>query len=404
MHPGRSLRSGIALGVLAAGACERPVPPDRTAASPPPAAATAPTATAPRLGAPPDAAPVVIEAADAAVSVDAASDAGGPDAAAPMPPVPDVLVTVERPYKLFERPRSKGAVAAAGQDERLARWNVGGTGDPSFVSSRAGYHPGARVVVDTKVLNARLPKYVQPRKRKSILSQWAITRTARKYGYWPYRLCFEEGLRSDQRLKGQTLVRFSIGRTGTITAARLVKTKLGDRSVAECLRDATKTTKKLVFKPAPKKRLDVELSIKLWPGDAPVPPKDPPDPERWTNPGEVDTAAVGAAVDSIRPSVRRCYAEGLERNEGLWGRLAIRVHLDERGRTPSCAKCAKDDANCRLQCGRSREFGSRFPDREVARCVLRSLRDASFPPPREGPASFVVAFRLGRNPFETVSK
>ncbi len=56
------------------------------------------------------------------------------------------------------RPRKSGRIQAAGEDEVLAQWNVGGTGDPAFVSNRSGYHPGARVIVDTRQGAVLVPK------------------------------------------------------------------------------------------------------------------------------------------------------------------------------------------------------------------------------------------------------
>src|SRR5690606_34298486 len=69
-----------------------------------------------------------------------------------------VKLEVEAPYDPQSPPRHKGRIAAAGQDEELARWNVGGNSDPDYVSSRSGYHPGARVVVDVDLKSGGLPK------------------------------------------------------------------------------------------------------------------------------------------------------------------------------------------------------------------------------------------------------
>ena len=46
--------------------------------------------------------------------------------------VPEVAFEVEPPYKPYERPRPEGAVLAAGVEEELARWNVGGSSAPEF--------------------------------------------------------------------------------------------------------------------------------------------------------------------------------------------------------------------------------------------------------------------------------
>ena len=108
---------------------------------------------------------------------------------------------VEQPFKLFERPRLPGAVQAAVHDELLARWNVGGTGDPTFISNRSNYHPGARVVVDTTVVAGRLPVRSRHGRRRGVLSQQGLLAQSRTQGYWPFRLCFEDGLRRQQTLE-----------------------------------------------------------------------------------------------------------------------------------------------------------------------------------------------------------
>ncbi len=355
----------------------------RPPVAPAPAAPAAPT---PAPSAAPE--PSVPGAAASAGSEPDAKPEPGPGAeSAPEPtrtPVesgnkpPTLVFTAETPHKLYERPRPEGKVAAAGHDERLARWNQGGTGDPSFVSNRSGYHPGARVVVDTKILNAKLPEYVPRSKRQSVLSQWRVTTITRKYGYWPFRICFEDGLRKDQALKGRTLIRMSIGRDRRIHGARLLETDFKNApEVAKCLVARANDHRKLVYDPAPPRRLDVELSIKLWPGDARVPSLGPPD-DTWENPGQLDRAAIDKNVAPALEHIRKCYAKGLHDDPQLWGRLAIRVDLDENGRVLGVS-----------------EHDSRFPDRRVSRCVVSAIRRVSFGPARAGKLSFVLGFRFG---------
>ncbi|HEY1532860.1 MAG TPA: hypothetical protein VGF76_02535, partial [Polyangiaceae bacterium] len=77
-------------------------------------------------------------------AVNAAAAPGTTDSGAPE-------VVVEQPYPLDARPRSLSPLQAAAEDEDLARWNIGGSADPSYPSSQASYHPGTRVVVDTRL-------------------------------------------------------------------------------------------------------------------------------------------------------------------------------------------------------------------------------------------------------------
>jgi hypothetical protein len=290
-------------------------------------------------------------------------------------------IEVEAPYRLWERPRERGEVYAAGRDEELARWNVGGTRDPGFISNRPGYHPGARVRVDAEAMGTRLPERA-PRDRRTgralrVLTASTLVAHLRKYGYWPYRLCFEEGLRKDQALKGETLVRADVDANGRIVSTRLLDTKLGNASVAECL--SRKTLALQV--PAPGRALRVKVGIKLWPGDAPVPSIGPPDGATLENSGRIDIAAVRSATSASTGDVAACYAAALERDPGLWGRIELRIDLDERGRVRKVA-----------------EHESRFPAREVVSCAADSLQQVAFPRPSDGPISVVYAIRLGRPP------
>jgi hypothetical protein len=290
-------------------------------------------------------------------------------------------IEVEAPYRLWERPRERGDVYAAGRDEELARWNVGGTRDPAFISSRPGYHPGARVQVDAEAMGTRLPERA-PRDRRTgralrVLTASALLAHLRKYGYWPYRLCFEEGLRKDQALKGETILRADVDSNGRVVSARLLGTKLSIPSVAECL--SRKTLALQV--PAPGRSLRVKVGIKLWPGDAPVPSIGPPDGAALENSGRIDIAVVRTATSAITGEIAACYAAALERDPGLWGRIELRIDLDERGRVRKVA-----------------ENESRFPAREVVSCAAASLQKVAFPRPSDGPISVVYAIRLGQPP------
>ncbi len=324
-------------------------------------------------------------AADAGSSADAAREAARPDAVADASSAPPPIerIGIEAPHRLYERPRLRGQVAAAGADETLARWNVGGTGDPEFKSNRAGYHPGARVRVDTQVLRGRLPKRLRRNRRTGrypkVLSHRSLLARSRKYGYWPFRLCFEDGLRENQRLKGKTVLRVVINGRGRVSSARLASSKLKDSVAVECLRDRARELK---YPPPPRGRsIIVRLTVALWPGDAPVSRTGPPRGESFENPGKVDKRALAKSLAALVPGVAECYAQGLARDPGLWGRIALRLDLSERGKL-----------------GRVTEHESRFPDRKVSRCVRRLAGKIRLPAPEQGEVSLVVAFRLGQPP------
>ena len=321
---------------------------------------------------------------DAAVEVgaDANIDAEPTDAGVDAPPPAPVLMELVTPFKLWERPRPKGAVNAAGEDEKLARWNVGGTGDPEFKSNKKSFHPGARVVVNTRLVRGYLPKHAPYDRRRgryvNVLSLTSLLARSRSRGYWPFRLCFEDGLRKDQKIHGKTELGLRIGGDGRVRRSRLLMTKLPDRDVATCL---TEAAKKLPYLPPPRGRsIDVVLTVEMWPGDAPVVQTDAPKgaPEI---PGKLDANAVAQVLEAHRDALADCYRTGLEKDAGLWGRVQVRIEQDATGKVLD-----------------AREDESHFPDRGVSRCVVSTLRPAHFPKPDGGPLIFVVSVRFGAPP------
>ncbi len=335
---------------------------------------SAPPVAAPQHGNPPDGL-----SPDPAASgeADASTAADSPAPAQRTPAHELVELQLDNPYKLYHRPRAAGAVLAAVQDELLARWNVGGTGDPDFISNQPHYHPGARVVVDTKVLLGNLPKG-RGGSRRGVLTQAGVLARARKYGYWPIRLCFEAGLRQNQALHGKTVVRLTLSGNGKVAAARLVDTDLDDRAVAECLADEVRN---LEFLPPPRRRVDIETSIRLWPGHAPVPLVGPPEDDFEEPPGELDVAATRAALEQHSAALRSCYRQGLVRDPRLWGRVQLRVDQDPSG------------AILKVE-----QIESRFPDPAVAQCIIAALVSLELPKPKGGRLSFVCGVRLGHPP------
>jgi hypothetical protein len=289
-------------------------------------------------------------------------------------PRPEALVVTERPYKLFERPRARGPVQAAVEDEDLGRWNVGGTGDPDFISNRPSFHPGARVIVELDAIGRPgRNRGRSPSPERRYLAQ------ARKHGYWPFRLCFEEGLRQNPKLHGKTELRLSVDQLGRSHAVRLVATRLDDQAVAACLRDRVR---ELVF--SPPTRAELRVSVELWPGDAPIEPAPPSSDTARDNPGELDPEALLAVVRSAQPELVGCYERGLVRDPQLWGRLELRFDQDERGRL-----------------GRLGERQSHFPDRKTALCVVEALRSLSWPRPSQGRLSWVLGLRFGHPPRQS---
>lgn len=322
---------------------------------------TAAEAAAPAAGGPPPLAPEALAAPLAP--------------AAPPPLAPSVTARVEheRPYKTFQRPRAQGPVLAAGEDETLARWNLGGTGDPNFISNRTDFHPGARVVVDTELVAGQLPAKSGP----GLTQRWLLAQS-RSRGYWPLRLCYEDALRRNAKLSGETRIRFSIGRSGNVTRAEVKKTAL-DAEAGRCLSLAVEN---LAYDPGPAAGLvAVDLSVKFWRGDAPLPATGPAPGVLFENPGQLVPDVVAEVLAPALPALEGCYTRGLQRDPGLWGRLGLRIDLTADGTIESI-----------------HEDESRFPDREVSECVVGQVSELTFPAPAGGRLSFVQAFRLGAPP------
>lgn len=353
-----------------------PPPPDRSTLIPRPQPSL--------VAAPPGAGPSTAEATLAVADVAAATaPTQAPAPTEPAAPSPEAALAArvqrESPYKTFQRPRSPGAVYAAGEDEALARWNLGGTGDPTFISNRANFHPGARVVVDTELVAGQLPAKTGPG-----LSQRTLLAQSRSRGYWPLRLCYEDALRRDAKLSGETRIRFTIGRSGRVTRAEVRRTAL-DEEAGRCLSLAVEN---LSYEPGPAFGLvAVELSVKFWRGDAPLPAIGPAPGNLFENPGRLEPNVIAEVLEPALSDVERCYAQGLVRDPALWGRIGLRIDLGADG---SIEGVHEDE--------------SRFPDREVSGCVVTHVSQRTFPAPSGGPLSFVQAFRLGAPPPPTPSE
>lgn len=366
------------LGLLGAG-CARPqcLAPARTAeARPQNSTATARAAHALTAPEPSEAlAPAPAPASPARAAAPTASAEPAPSAHAAATPSPKPLqpeVVVEKPYFPYQHPRPAGSVNASVADVELARWNVGGTSAPSYISNQPGFHPATRVRVDTRVIGGRLPRRRSGRRHRR-LTRADVLAESRSHGYWAFRVCFERDERDHPHLHGQTLLTLWVGRSGRVWRARLRHTELRDRNVAHCLR---KRARHLKFSPAPRHSFRVRLSVKLWPGDAPLPRHDL---ASNVEPDALDLRAVAHDVAPLKSAVTQCYEAGLGRDPALWGRVELRVDLDRKGRVR-----------------RAEQVESRFPDHQVVGCIENALSLARFPAPAQGPASFIYAVRLGR--------
>jgi len=272
-------------------------------------------------------------------------------------------VTDEIPYPPGFRARISGSVAASAEDEAIAKWNRGGTlvGEAPPTPSGKVPHPAPRIKVDVLKISGHI-------------NEAEVLRQARSKGYWPFRLCYEEGLRRSQKVHGTIDVRVSVGATGAARSASKVAAEVDDPTVIGCV---VKAARGLAL-PAPERGTpSVTLQVSLWPGydavhTAPA--------QEAKKPRMGDTAALVTALRTHLPEVRSCFVEGRKRHPGLWGRIGMRLRIRAAGEIVDAT-----------------EIESRFPDPDVTFCVLKSFAHSDVPAPREE-LIIVYPLRLGALP------
>jgi hypothetical protein len=328
-----SLFSSVAGVLYASLACAAgPVAP-ATSAQPHGAAAAATAGAAPAL-----VAEVPLEVPHAEPSV--APSGNGEEVAPPVPSAPaagaapQVVLADELPYRpshLRELPHHAHHGKKKGRHGRP-------------------YHPAPGIVVDVSDAQGSADAN-------------DLQRTARSIGYWPFRHCYEEGLRRNQSLSGKVTLDVTVGATGAVERATMASATVKDESVALCVeREAGKLTL------APGKGT-ARLAITLSTGDEPV-----PEPPPATHAKELR--------DGLRaswPAVEKCYASELAKQPEAGGRLELRFTTHADGQVVDVA-----------------EGESRFADVDVTRCVLGVYRQAQLPPIHGGgpKSTWVYALHL----------
>jgi hypothetical protein len=288
--------------------------------------------------------------ADAGANTHAAASADDAADASPKETIAD-----EPAYLPGRRMRAKGGVSASSDDEVIARWNRGSTAD--------SFHPAPRITVDVSRTQGMRPA--------------EILKVARSKGYWPIRLCYEQGLRKAQRLHGSLSLALDIAPGGAVKGARRLKSDIEDKEVAACV---ARSLGKLVLASPTRKTGRATLTISLWPGDEPAYVAGSPDPDGRTSPAV--PAEIAASLRVLWPQFRSCYREGLERDKALWGRIALKLRISPKGDVMDAS-----------------QVESRFPDPGVTECIVGASRSASFP--ASGKEVIVVyPLRLGSPPEE----
>jgi hypothetical protein len=241
------------------------------------------------------------------------------------------------------------------RDDQLFQWALGGSSDPAHASNRPGYHPATRVVVDVE-LQSRAPKGTTKR----------LLRIARSNGYWPLRACFEVAERLAPRRERSVVVRLTLGAGGRVLGSRSLRSN-AEKEYARCVLEKVRS---LDFRPGFTRKLDVDIAVKQWPGDAPVPPRAPEPSLALALPAETQ-----AALEALKPELSACYADALKVDPKLWGRLALRLESEATGVVTQAMPVE-----------------ARFPDPKVVECAKRAVLSARLPAPSTLRFSFAVRF------------
>lgn len=328
----RLAASNAILAVLAA-SCAPPAPPE------PPPFAGEPMRPVVSLTAPPPAPPVVEPPAP------------------PAPPPLGIHLSFEPPFRLDRRvvPSPQAAFLADLKERTL--WNQGGMGTLAAELPPVPGHPAPKVILDV----LRASGGLGPNQSQAVLRRGLWMKIVDCYGHSAYK---------DQKLRGMASFTINVASSGKVTAARTTKDGFRDVDVARCLQNQLRA----FSMPKSKGKTTIALEIQVGPGDEPMPP---PPSLTVAGDGTLTPDEMLAVVEAARPAIEGCHREALEYAPELWGRLGLRFHVTEKGKTDEVF-----------------ETESRFPDERLSLCVLRAARKLTFPVPAGGDLRFVVPLRL----------
>ncbi len=282
-------------------------------------------------------------------------------ASPPASPLP--TISLEPPFRLDQRvfPTTRAAFLVDLADR--TRWNKGGMGTLVAPVPPVPGHPAPKVILDvTRVQGSLAAADAQRVLRRS---------------FWIKAVeCFGLGAYKDQALRGTASLVLGVSAAGKIAAARVTHTSFTDEDVTRCLADRIRA----VALPRVRGGSVVSVELQIGHGDEPVPP---PPSLIIPGDGELPPDTIRAVIEASLPTFEACYRPALEYAPELWGRLGIRFHVTDKGKT--------DEAF---------EVESRFPDERVTLCVLRAARKLTFPRPAGGDVRFVtpLRFRTDRSP------
>jgi hypothetical protein len=340
--------------IACAGASPRPppalLPPNVTLVATP----IAPVDSAPSAAAPAPSSEPAPEATEALAPLPT------PPPAAPAPPTSAatrVLMADEPPFYPVR-------LRAHDADRRRAEHDSTHEAHEARGSRKRPYHPAPGIIVD--VTDAQ-----------GAVAAADLQRIARSSGYWPFRECYEEGLRGDQRLSGKVSLELVVNPAGGVDRSTVTASTLRDEIVGACVaREA-----RLLTLPTAASQTIAKVDVSLALGDE-----------------AVTTARPFPSAESLRQSLRaswdaarRCYAAGLATHPGVGGRLELRFRVHHDGEIFEVAEVSDHDV--------------RFSDVDVSRCVLGVYRTAKLPPLARASRerSFVYALHFESKPDEAVA-
>jgi hypothetical protein len=202
-----------------------------------------------------------------------------------------------------------------------------------------------------------------------------LQRTARNVGYWPFRHCYEEGLRRDQHMAGKVTMDLAVAAGGAVDRATIAGATLHDESVVLCV---AREAGHLALAPA-ESPSTAKLEVSLSTGDEPVPMPRPAS----------HAEELQEALRASWPAVEKCYAADLPKHPDAGGRMELHFRVHSGGEVDEVS-----------------EGDTRFGDVDVTRCVLGVYRGAKLPTIAHGSheTSFVYAMHLEARPPQPAAK
>jgi hypothetical protein len=282
-----------------------------------------------------------------------------PAASAPAPPpTPHPTITLEAPFRLDRRifPSPRAAFLADLADR--TRWNKGSMGELRAEPPPVPGHPAPKVILEV------------PRVKGSLSA--AEAQRVLRMRFWIKAVeCFSLGAYKEQNLRGTAKLAVTVLASGKVQHAVVRETTFKDDEVNHCLAD------RMHGMTLPKARggSSFPVELQIGHGDEPV---QPPAALIVPGDGELTPDGIRAVIEAALPTFQACFDDALAYAPELWGRLGIRFHVTEKGKT--------DEAF---------EVESRFPDERLTLCVLRAARKLTFPKPTGGDLRFIVPLRFG---------